>query len=148
MTVEIIRAEIENVKAVAKLFDEYRRWYHQEGDLEAAENFVRERIANRESVIFLAFIDGKPAGFTQLYPVFSSVQMGTAWLLNDLYIAEHARKRGIATAILDKAKQHGIDSGAKFLMLQTGTDNTGAQKLYEKNQWEKAGDFIYQLPLI
>lgn len=60
--------------AVAPLFNNYRVFYGQPSDLALATSFLAERITNEESVILLAKDDsGKPVGFTQLYPSFSSV---------------------------------------------------------------------------
>ena len=53
------------------LFDLYRVFYEQESDPELAKEFIKARITNNESVIFVAYADNnEPVGFTQLYPVF------------------------------------------------------------------------------
>jgi len=147
MEVKIKKAIIDDAALIAPLFDAYRVFYHQPTDVDAAIAFLQERLSNNESVIFIAFIDGKAVGFTQMYPIFSSVSMGRAYMLNDLYVAEEIRKQGIAQALLNKAKAYGQKNSAKWLMLETEADNLTAQALYEKNGWLKQTGFFYQLAL-
>ena len=134
-------------KHIAPLLDAYRIFYHQQSDVESAAAFLYQRLSTNGSVIFIAFINEKAAGFTQLYPIFSSVWLAPAWLLNDLYVVDTARRLGIAEALLDKAKEHGLKTNAKWLLLETSFDNYKAQSLYEKNGWLKQADFFYQFNL-
>jgi GNAT superfamily N-acetyltransferase len=116
-------------------------------DQQAATFFLKERLQKNESIIFIACINNNAVGFTQLYPIFSSVSMQRAWLLNDLYTTEAARKKGVATALLNHAKEFGASTNAKYLMLQTAADNKTAQKLYEQNGWQKETDWFYAASL-
>jgi GNAT superfamily N-acetyltransferase len=129
------------------LFDQYRVFYHQPSDMAAAISFLQERISKNESVIIVAEKENEIIGFTQLYPIFSSVGLKRAWLLNDLFVHPDARKQGVAALLLNAAKEYGIQTGSKWLLLQTGEDNTTAQSVYEKNGWNKVSDFFYELPL-
>ncbi|WP_028400274.1 GNAT family N-acetyltransferase [Ectobacillus panaciterrae] len=145
----IYQATITDLKGVSHLFNLYRIFYKQPSDYEDAESFISDRLKNEESVIFVAVHEGEYLGFTQLYPSFSSVSMKRTWILNDLYVQEEARKQGIAQALLDKAKLHAIQSNAKSLELQTAPHNTNAQKLYEKNGYQKDTSFLnYSLNLM
>lgn len=139
----IKRAGIEDLAVLVPLFDAYRIFYKKASDHQAAAIFLKERIEKNESVIFIAYLNNNAVGFTQLYPIFSSVSMQRAWLLNDLYINEAARKKGVATALLNHAKEFGASTNAKYLMLQTAADNKTAQKLYEQNGWQKETDWFY-----
>ncbi len=90
----IKQASTQDLRILSPLFDAYRQFYHQDSDLALAETFLKERIDNKESVIFLATDDqGKGLGFTQLFPTFSSVSAQRSWVLNDLFVADHARKK-------------------------------------------------------
>jgi GNAT superfamily N-acetyltransferase len=126
------------------LFDQYRVFYNQPSDIPAAKKFITERIQQNDSVIYVAFRDGKMIGFTQLYPIFSSVGMKRAWLLNDLFVAEEGRGSGAADDLLKAAQQMGADTASRYLMLQTGKDNLRAQKVYERNGWKRDEEyFVY-----
>ena len=147
MVLQIKQASIDDINIVAPLFNAYRIFYNQASDMAGAANFLYERIVKNQSTLFIAFINGEAVGFTQLYPIFSSVSLRPALLLNDLYIAETARKMGIATALLNKAKEFGKQNNAGWLLLETAFDNYNAQSLYEKNGWIKQTDFFFQFSL-
>jgi ribosomal protein S18 acetylase RimI-like enzyme len=143
MNVEIRKATVEDATIIAPLFDSYRSFYKQSPDADGAFNFIKERLQQNESIIFIAFIKENAVGFVQLYPVFTSVGMKRAWLLNDLYIHVSTRGKGVATALLDAAKEFGKSTNSKWLMLQTAADNFTAQALYKKNGWKKETDLFY-----
>lgn len=146
--VSVARAGLADLDTLVPLFDAYRQFYRQPSDIAGARAFLGERLKNGDSVIFLAHLDEKPVGFTQLYPLFSSVGMSRAWLLNDLYVTETARRHGVAKALLDAACRHGQATGANGLTLQTDKANTPAQALYEREGWvRQKGFFWYDLPL-
>jgi len=147
MVLQIKQASIDDINIVAPLFNAYRIFYNQASDMAGATNFLYERIVKNQSTLFIAFINGEAVGFTQLYSIFSSVSLRPALLLNDLYIAERARKLGITTALLNKAKEFGKQNNAGWLLLETAFDNYNAQSLYEKNGWIKQNDFFFQFSL-
>jgi GNAT superfamily N-acetyltransferase len=147
MPVQIKKAAAEDVKLIAPLFDAYRVFYNQPSNEKAAAVFLQNRLTNNESVIFIAFADDIAVGFCQLFPIFSSVGLQRTWLLNDLYVNENARGKGVAAALLQQAKEFGIATDARWLLLQTGADNFRAQSVYEKNGWKRVGDFFYELAL-
>jgi len=140
----IRRAKKKDIDKVSVLFDKYRIFYKQQSDIENARSFLKKRMKRKESVIFVAEERNELIGFTQLFPIFSSVSMKRTWLLNDLYVNEKARSMGAATKMLEAAKQFGIDTDSKWLILQTAADNFTAQKVYEKNGWVKETDFFYR----
>jgi hypothetical protein len=74
MSCTIRHAELSDARSIATLFDLYRQFYKQASDFPLALTFIEERLSRNESVIFLAEDGNKKAvGFTQLYPLFSSV---------------------------------------------------------------------------
>ena len=140
----IRRATIDDVSLIAPLFNDYRVFYKQASDINAAKKFLEERLLKNESVIFLAFKEDEAVGFTQLYPVFSSVSMKRAWILNDLFIDASSRGKGAGVLLLEAAKQLGRETESKYLLLQTQDDNYSAQHLYDKNEWNRVNDFFYE----
>ncbi|HEY7330767.1 MAG TPA: GNAT family N-acetyltransferase [Gemmataceae bacterium] len=146
---QLVAVTRERVGLIAPLFDAYRQFYGQTSDLDGAHQFLLERLGRGESVIF-AVIEGEIAlGFTQLYPSFSSVSMGPMWILNDLFVVEKARRRGIGARLLRAARDHALRTGAVRLVLATGVENFTAQALYEQQGWQKDTAFlqyVFQLP--
>ena len=133
---KIRQASLSDVEEVAELFDAYRQFYKQVSDIKLAQSFLRERIMNTESVIFVCYEGSKAVGFTQLYPIFSSVSAERSWLLNDLYVIAEMRGKGYGEAILLYAQGFCKGMNAKGLALETANDNP-AQHLYEKLGWAK-----------
>jgi len=145
MSTSVRRADANDLDALAGLFDAYRQFYRQRGDVEAARTFLAERIANDESVVLVAEQDAVAIGFVQLYPLFSSVRLGRTWLLNDLYVSPHERRRGSARALLDAACAFASELGALGLELETGIDNLNAQALYRSAGWELGRDLHFHI---
>ncbi|WP_099361420.1 GNAT family N-acetyltransferase [Fredinandcohnia onubensis] len=145
---KIVQATIEDLEGVTNLFNSYRKFYQQESDIEGAKAYIKERMASKESVIFVVKDKEHYVGFTQLYPTFSSISMKRAWILNDLYVDSNARKQGVGEMLLHKAKEYAIETGAKSISLSTAPDNVSAQRLYEKNGYKKDTQFYhYELEL-
>lgn len=135
---------------VAPLFDAYRQFYEQPADPVRALEFIGERLARGESVIFLAGRAGKrqPLGFVQLYPSFSSVAARRIWILNDLYVAPEGRRLGVGRCLMEAARRHAVGTGAKRLMLSTALTNTPAQALYESLGYKQVTKYLnYSLEL-
>jgi ribosomal protein S18 acetylase RimI-like enzyme len=145
MSVSVRRIDETGIEIVAPLFDAYRQFYAQPADLSRARAWLRERLQRGESAILLAERNGTAAGFTQLYPMFSSVHTTRIWILNDLYVDTAARRAGIAHALLDAAAAFARDDGAARLMLETGRDNLAARALYRAAGWSEDDSQWYSL---
>ena len=134
--ISVIRASEEDTDKIVPLFDQYRIFYKQPTDKQSVRNFLEERFSNNECVVFLAMKDDLAVGFTLLYTSFSSVSLKPIYILNDLYVTQAYRQRGIGQQLLQAAQKHCYHQGYKGLALETAIDNP-AQGLYEKLGWEK-----------
>jgi ribosomal protein S18 acetylase RimI-like enzyme len=137
MTHAIRRAGPQDLDALATLFDAYRRFYGQAGDIARARDWVRTRLRLGESVVLLAEREGAIVGFVQLYRMFSSVRTAHTWILNDLYVDESARRGGAARALLDAAVAFAREDGAAGISLETTRDNGPARALYRAAGWHE-----------
>ncbi len=138
----MVRAALKDLDDVVPLFDGYRQFYGRHSDLAGARKFLGERIEHDESVIYLAYTGPREAaGFTQLYPSFSSVSLKPLWILNDLFVRSDVRRGGVGRALLERARQHAVETGAKGLVLSTGVTNQAAQTLYESCGWQRDDEF-------
>ena len=144
---KIITATLNELEQVSTLFNAYRQFYQKPSDLEGATNFIRDRMEHNQSIIFMAIsLEGKAAGFTQLYPSFSSVSMKRLWVLNDLYVDPQFRRMGVGEQLIERARQLGIETNASALMLETEVTNTSAQALYDKTGFKQSTDYyVYYL---
>jgi GNAT superfamily N-acetyltransferase len=143
------RATVADVELIAPLFDAYRQFYRASSDLDLARTFIRERLEKSESIIFIALLaDGTAAGFTQLFPTFSSVSAAPILTLNDLFVGQIARRLGVGKALLAAAAEYGRSNGAVRLSLRTEVNNITAQRLYETEGWKRETEFYsYDLTL-
>lgn len=129
--IHIKQAKIDDLELLVPLFDGYRVFYNQTSDLKAAEAFLHDRFKNKDSIIYIAFINDEAVGFTQLYPLFSSVSMQPMLILNDLYVSKKQRSKGVGQELINRAKSHCKVNNLKGLGIQTDQDNP-AQHLYER----------------
>ena len=121
----------ENIDRLVELFDAYRVFYEKESDPERGYKFIKNRIDNNESVIFVSVNEkDELTGFTQLYPLFSSTRMCGIWLLNDLYVNKKYRGEGYSKELINAAKGHCRKTEYAGILLETTTDNTVANQLY------------------
>lgn len=143
------RAALADLELIVPLFDAYRQFYEQAQDLALARTFLRERLERDQSVIFLALRSkGTAAGFTQLFPSFSSASAQRIFILNDLFVDPGARRNGVGQQLLEAAAEFGRGTGAVRLTLSTAHTNTIAQSLYEAQGWRRDEVFrSYYLPL-
>jgi GNAT superfamily N-acetyltransferase len=148
MPISIRLATVHDLDLVVPLFDGYRGFYGRPSDPARARAFLAERFAHHESIIFLALDQSGAVGFTQLYPVFSSVSCTRKYLLNDLFVVPSARRGGTARALLVAAADFARAQGAASLSLSTGVNNAAAQSLYESLGWTRDESYYeYNLTL-
>ena len=133
----ISRAGPADLDALAQLFDAYRQFYEQPSDLPRARQWLRERLRFGESMVLVAKRGGIAVGFTQLYPMFSSVRTARTWILNDLFVDAGARRTGVARALLDAAAAFARADGAMGISLETSQDNAAARALYRAAGWNE-----------
>lgn len=143
--VSVRRAGIGDLEELARLFDGYRVFYKQPSDPERARAFLKERLTRGDSAVFIAFVGaagGPGAGFTQLYPSFTSVGTARVWILNDLYVDPAHRGRGVADRLMETAERFAAEDGARSISLLTAHDNGAARKLYERRRWAVDEQFV------
>ncbi|PUB28561.1 ribosomal protein S18 acetylase RimI-like enzyme [Elizabethkingia sp. YR214] len=145
---EIRLATLYDLESLILIFEKYRDFYKKMADYETAKSFLEERISRNESVIYIAEANQKIVGFTQLYPLFSSTRMKKLWLLNDLYVEEEYRQKGISVALIDRAKELCRETGACQLSLETSKTNMVGNNLYPKTdfQLDTETNFYYWVP--
>ena len=142
MEFKIIEAESKHIEQVGELFDLYRKFYKYESSVIKSTNYIKDRITNKESVIFIAINDAYEAiGFVQLYETFGSLDLGKIIILYDLYVKEDHRKNNIGRQLMIRSHEHAKKINAKRIQLSTATDNFIGQSLYESLGYVKDIDF-------
>ena len=142
MKFNIIEAKSKPIEQVGELFDLYRQFYKYESNLIESTNYIKDRIKNNESIIFIAINDANKAiGFVQLYETFGSLDLGKIIILYDLYVKEDHRKNNIGRQLMIRSHEYAKKINAKRIQLSTATDNFIGQSLYESLGYVKDIDF-------
>jgi ribosomal protein S18 acetylase RimI-like enzyme len=144
----IRRAGVDDVDALAPLFDAYRRFYEQPGDVALASAFLHDRLERGESTLLVAEADRQLLGFCQLYPTWCSVAAARIFVLYDLFVDPDARRAGVGRALMRAAQAFAREAGAARIDLSTARTNERAQALYESLGWRRDETFlVYNLSL-
>lgn len=144
MNTTIRKATLQDLEPLSLLFDGYRVFYEKDSDLEGAKTFLKDRMTNKDSDIFIA-VDtaGNMTGFIQLYPVFSSTRLKRFTLLNDLFVHPSHRGQGISKALLFEVQKFTKETGSCGLMLETAKTNVIGNKLYPAVGFELDAEHNY-----
>ena len=145
----IREATLEDLRAVAALFDAYRQFYELPADAALSTSYIEARLRAHDSVILVAANGRGPLqGFCQLYPGRCSLAAAPIYVLYDLYVDPGARGSGTGRALMKAATERGRRDGKARLELQTARTNASARALYESLGWKRDDTFLtYTLPL-
>ena len=146
--ITVRQAVLSELDDLATLFDRYRQFQGQESELAAARSFLRERFDHGESVIFVARDGTTAVGFAQLYPSFSSVSLSRVFVLNDLFVHESGRRKGVVSKLLSAIEAYAWSLGSVRVTLNVARDNRSAQQLYVSQGWKPDDHFFmyHRLP--
>jgi len=104
--------------------------------------YLNMRFTNKESIVYVAILDGEIVGFTQIHPSFSSVNLKKIHILNDLYVDENYRNKDIATHLIKHVESLAIQNSIAYLTIETYKANQ-AKALYLKNGWDLDKDYLH-----
>lgn len=94
-----------------------------------SEKSIAESLANPNSLFYIAFVDGKAAGYMGLQ-IFS----GEGYVTNIATLPEY-RRQGVAKALINEA----IKNDMEFITLEVRKSNNAAIHLYSRLGFEKVG---------
>lgn len=126
-------ATLADLDDLTPLFAAYLAFYKIEKSPQQVATFLRERLQQADSIIFIARDpESRAVGFVQLYRFFASLHLAPALLLSDLYVDSDARRQGVGEMLMNTARDYGERIGVCGLQLETAKDNTAGQALYER----------------
>lgn len=143
------KANIQDLDQLTKLFDQYVVFYKSPSNYEKHHIFLKERLENNEATIFVACEDENPdkiIGFALNYITFSSLALNKIVILNDLFVDNSARKRGVGEKLILETVALAKEIGSHTIRLRTAKSNTAAQKLYHKMGFVRE-DYLYSYDL-
>lgn len=133
--------EINDLKQLVPAFDSYRQRYKQPSEPQKIEQFLRQMLEHKSSVIFISYEDNELTGFVQLYPSYSSIGLAPIWTLNDFYVFGGTGRKQTAEALLNAAKGLCEETDAIRIEVTTRKENHRLHKIYREYGFEK--DFKY-----
>ena len=149
---QVLQAYTRHLSLIVGLFDEYRQHHAQPPNPEGSRVFLAERLECRDSTIFFASEGSgsfqRALGFTQLYPSYSSVWMKRVWILSDLFVLPDFRRRGVAKALHDRARQLALETRASGLVFSGPLDNDAVRHFTEALGYRcdgKAREFLLRV---
>ena len=91
--------------------------------------------------------NGAAVAFATLFWTWQTLSASRAAVMNDLYVADHARGTKIADALIAACAAAAREHGAPHLTWQTAKDNLRAQAVYDRVGGRKSEWLDYDLPL-
>jgi GNAT superfamily N-acetyltransferase len=145
--VEIAPVAAEEFEQLLPLIAAYQRFYAvEEIDTERNRSFFRRFLAPSEDGLLLgAHSESRLVGYTCLYWHFSSLEATECVLMNDLYVDEPARGRGVGQALIEATAEVAREREVPFVEWSTAPDNETAQRLYDSTGAERTEWFSYEL---
>jgi len=147
--IEIAVVSAAEFESLLPLIAAYQRFYEvEEIDAERNRTFFRRFLAPSEDGMLLgARADGELVGYACLYWHFSSLSAAESVLMNDLFVNEAARGRGVGRALIEASAAVARERGAAHLEWATAPDNLTAQRLYDSTGAERSEWVEYELGL-
>jgi len=127
----------------------YQRFY-EVGEIDEDRNrsFFRRFLAPSEVGMLLGARGADELlGYACLYWHFSSTQAVETVLMNDLFVSEEARGRGVGRALIEASAAVARERGAACLQWSTAPDNLTAQRLYDSTGAQRSQWIDYELGL-
>jgi ribosomal protein S18 acetylase RimI-like enzyme len=145
----IRKATTHDLQQLTNLFDQYVVFYKSPSNYEKHYAFLKERLENNEAIIFVACDEDDPdkiIGFALNYITFSSLALNKIIILNDLFVDNSARKKGIGEKLILETVALAKEIGSHTIRLRTAKKNIIAQGLYQKMGFVRE-DYLYSYDL-
>jgi GNAT superfamily N-acetyltransferase len=130
--VEVRAVREEELDQVLPLIAGYQTFYGAKPDDARNRRFFSRFLdPSEEGLLLGAWVDGSLVGFATLYWFFSSTKAADSVLMNDLFVQEGIRGKGVGRALIQSALDETRRRGAAHLEWFTAPDNATAQRLYD-----------------
>jgi GNAT superfamily N-acetyltransferase len=147
MEVRIEPIAEDQFEALLPMIAAYQGFYEaKEIDTERNRVFFRRFIApSDEGMLIGAWRGDELVGYACLFWHYSSTRARDTVLMNDLYVDQGSRGRGVGRALIDAGAEVARERGSPHLEWTTRPDNRTAQRLYDSTGAEKSTWIEYEL---
>lgn len=120
-----------NIQSLQKLFAQYQEFYGSTPNSERNITFLQSFISGKSGQFLLAKRGEQYVGFVGMYFSYSSVKAMPILLLNDLFVAQKMRRKGVGVFLIQSALDYAKEKEFQHIRWFTQSSNTPAQKLYK-----------------
>jgi GNAT superfamily N-acetyltransferase len=130
---EIRKAKKEDCSLILEFIKELAKFEKLSHEVIATSRHLEETLFGEEphAEVNLAFYENQPAGFTLFFYNYSTFLGQRGLYLEDLYVKEHLRGKGIGKALLINLAKHAVDNNCARFEWSVLDWNTKAIKFYE-----------------
>jgi GNAT superfamily N-acetyltransferase len=149
MEIEIGPVEAQDVEALLPLMRGYCDFYGAEPSDAELEAMSRHFIVtdHREGTQLIARdLSGRAVGHATVLWSWDTTLAARLAVMEDLFVAPHARGGGVGHALLDACRDLAAQRGATGLDWLTAPDNESAQRLYDATGARRGEWVSYRLP--
>ena len=126
-----------DIEIVTKMMQDFYAIDNYPIDIETSKKLFHEFIADKNlGKCWLIYHDGEIVGYVILTFIFSFEYKGRIAFLDELYLKETARGKGIGKITIDFIKEQATILNVKLIYLEVENHNEKAQKLYLANDFE------------
>ncbi|MEW6295223.1 MAG: GNAT family N-acetyltransferase [Candidatus Diapherotrites archaeon] len=147
--IKIRRANLDDAKKIVGLWKEFMEYLNDllkrnpklKPWIELKKNshsifrkFLKKNLKSKNSAVFLAEMDGMPAGYTLIFikeniPIYKLEKFG---YISDLFVKKEFRGKNISSKLKEKAIEWFKKKGLKHASIALWSDNTKAHSIYKK----------------
>lgn len=133
MNATVRQLQVKDKSSWQELYLSYVRFYESE-PVEASTELLWDGLTKLEPDIqgLVAEVDGEVVGIAHFHYQLSTWSDTSHCYLEDLYVSESARGKGVATALIKQVEDLAIQKKCSELFWITKESNSTARKLYEK----------------
>jgi GNAT superfamily N-acetyltransferase len=141
--IEVRAAAPADIPALVPLVEQYWRFEAIGGfDAQGVATLLRRVVADPAlGRVWLASIDGQPAGYLLAVFVFSLEHQGLTAEIDELFVAPQYRGRGLGMRLLAAGEAAFRIAGCTQVALQIGRDNSAARSFYRSHGYQDRAGF-------
>ena len=122
--------QTESLRALLHLFgeafDEADSYHHHQPD----DAWLESLLSDEDFIVLTAKYQGQISGGLCAYVLRKFEQRRKEIYIYDLAVAQKSRRKGVATALIDRVRDLAAQLGAWIIVVQAEFDNDGARALY------------------
>lgn len=143
----IEKVDSRNVSDLLLLIEELARFEHlAPPDPEARERLKKHALDERPMFeAFLAYSEGRPVGYITYYFTYSTFLAKPTLYLEDIFVLEDVRKKGVGRELFQFCAQEALDRGCGRMEWAVLTWNENAIQFYESLGGQRLGWYLYRL---